>query len=65
MAHDQVHEQLNAIVKGDGGAIGLIENESASVKKMDGCWSRNSQNLDRLRRQAAILNSSFRQEAIV
>ena len=22
LAHDQVHEQLNAIVKGDGGAIG-------------------------------------------
>ena len=29
MAHDHVHEQLNAIVKGDGGAIGLTENESA------------------------------------
>ena len=29
LAHDQVHEQLNAIVKGDGGAIGITENESA------------------------------------
>ena len=26
--HDQVHEQLNAVVKGDGGAIGLTENEA-------------------------------------
>ena len=26
IAHDQIHEQLNAIVKGDGG---IIENESA------------------------------------
>lgn len=29
MAHDQIHEQLNAIVKGDGGVIGITENESA------------------------------------
>ena len=29
MAHDQIHEQLNAIVKGDGGIIGITENESA------------------------------------
>lgn len=26
MAHDQVHEQLNAILKGDGGFIGITEN---------------------------------------
>ena len=25
LAHDQVHEQLNAIVKGEGGAIGLLK----------------------------------------
>ena len=27
MAHDQVHEQLNAMVKGDGGVIGITEND--------------------------------------
>jgi len=30
IAHDQIHEQLNALVKGDGG---IIENESALQ-----CW---------------------------
>lgn len=29
MAHDHVHEQLNAVLKGDGGIIGITENESA------------------------------------
>ncbi len=29
LAHDHVHEQLNAMVKGEGGAVGLTENESA------------------------------------
>jgi len=29
MAHNQIHEQLNALVKGDGGIIGITENESA------------------------------------
>ena len=29
MAHGQVHEQLNAMVKGDGGVIGITENEAA------------------------------------
>ena len=29
MAHDQIHEQQNAIVKGDGGVIGITENEGA------------------------------------
>jgi len=29
MAHDQIQEQLNAILKGDGGIIGITENESA------------------------------------
>ena len=33
MAHNQIHEQLNAIVKGDGGIIGITENESAMR-----CW---------------------------
>ena len=28
-AHDQVHEQLNAMVKGDGELIGITESESA------------------------------------
>ena len=26
LAHDQVHEHINAIVKGDGGIIGITEN---------------------------------------
>ena len=29
LAHDQLHEQLHAIVKGDGGVIGITENESS------------------------------------
>ncbi len=29
MALDQAHEQNNALIKGDGGAIGLAENLSA------------------------------------
>ena len=29
MAIDQAHEQANAIIKGDGGAIGITEDESA------------------------------------
>ena len=29
IALDQAHEQVNAIVKGDGGAVGLTENPSA------------------------------------
>ena len=29
IAIDQAHEQNNAIVKGDGGAVGLTENSSA------------------------------------
>ena len=28
MAHDQIHEHLNTTVKGDGGIIGITENES-------------------------------------
>ena len=31
LAHDQVHE-LNAIVKGDGGIIGITENEAAFTR---------------------------------
>ena len=38
IAHDHVHEQLNAVQKGDGGIIGITENESAL--KMVDCWSR-------------------------
>ena len=40
MAHDQIHEQLNAIVKGDGGILGITENEF-SLETMDGCWPKN------------------------
>ena len=29
LAHDQVHEQPNEIVKGDGGILGITENEAA------------------------------------
>ena len=32
LAHDQVHEQLNAIVKGDGGIICITENEAAVTR---------------------------------
>ena len=32
LAHDQVHEQLNAILKGDGGIIGITENEAALTR---------------------------------
>ena len=34
MAIDQAHEQNNAMVKGDGGAVGLTENPNAA----DGCY---------------------------
>ena len=29
LAHDQIHEKLNAVVKGDGGVVGITENEEA------------------------------------
>jgi len=29
MAIDQVHEQANAVIKGDGGAVGITEDPSA------------------------------------
>ena len=29
MAHDQIHEQLNAVVKGYGGIVGITENDDA------------------------------------
>ena len=29
LAYDQDHEQLNAMVKGDGGVIGITDNETA------------------------------------
>ena len=32
LAHDQVHEQLNEIVKGDGGITGITENEAAITR---------------------------------
>ena len=32
LAIDQVHEQANALIKGDGGVIGVTEDE-----KVDGC----------------------------
>ena len=34
LAHDQVHEQQNTIVKGDGGIIGITENEAALKRWM-------------------------------
>ena len=34
IAHDQVHEQLNAAVKGEGGIIGITENEAALKRWM-------------------------------
>ena len=32
MSIDQAHEQLNAVIKGDGGAVGLTENEAALAR---------------------------------
>ena len=29
LAHDQVHEQVNAMLKGDGGMVRITENQSA------------------------------------
>lgn len=34
LPHDQIHEQLNAMVKGDGGLLGLTENDSALKRWM-------------------------------
>jgi hypothetical protein len=34
LAHDQIHEQQNAILKGDGGIIGITENEAALKRWM-------------------------------
>lgn len=34
IAHDQNHEQNNALVKGDGGAVGLTENPCALARWM-------------------------------
>ena len=34
LAHDQVHEQQNAILKGDGGIIGITEDQSALKRWM-------------------------------
>ena len=36
---DHAHKQVNAVVKGEGGAVGLTENPPCP-EKMDGCWSR-------------------------
>lgn len=33
MAIDQVHKQNNAVVKGEGGAVGLMDNPAALT-----CW---------------------------
>ena len=35
VAHDHIHEQLDAIVKGDGGVIGITENESLCEARED------------------------------
>lgn len=37
LAHDQIHEQQYAIVKGDGGIIGITENEGALRRWMVAC----------------------------
>lgn len=34
MTHDHVHEQLNAVLKGDGGIIGITENDAALKRWM-------------------------------
>lgn len=44
---DQAHEQVNASVKGDGGAVGLTEDPRRS-QKMDGGRARNRKNDSRI-----------------
>ena len=39
IALDQVHEQVNACIKGDGGAVGLTDDPNCTVM-LDDCWSR-------------------------
>ncbi len=39
LAIDQAHEQANAVIKGEGGAIGVTEDPSA-LRRWFGCWSR-------------------------
>ena len=39
MALDQAPEQLNALVKWDGGAVGLTENACCSPEEVGGCWT--------------------------
>lgn len=34
MAHDHMHEQLNTVLKGDGGIIGITENDAALKRWM-------------------------------
>ena len=47
---DHAHEQVNAIVKSEGGAVGLTDNPALrSHKKMDGRWSRACKNGWRIR----------------
>ena len=41
LAHDRVREQLNAIVKGDGGIIGITNCKGCSVGKVDDSRARN------------------------
>ena len=43
IALDQAHEQNNAIVKGDGGAVGLFQNEDALTK-----WTESGQEIARI-----------------
>ena len=45
LAHDHVHKQLNAMVKADGGVIGITVNEAA-LKRWGGCWTRSGSNFD-------------------
>ena len=42
MAMDQAHEQMNDLIKGDGGVIGITDN--VSIDKMNNCWPSNLSN---------------------
>jgi hypothetical protein len=35
MAHNHAYEQLNAVLKGDDGKIGIIENDSALMRLLN------------------------------
>ena len=76
MPHDQIHEQLNAVVKGDGGVIGLTENDPAMKRWMvagpeisriikeyeDYCNGASMGNSDKHHEQTKSIQTAFRRD---